>query len=231
MDSSRFDRFIATFGARTGRRMLLQGAAALGAAVFGGALVRDVAEARTLCRKNGSKCKKKGRKCKAKFCLATPFTIEARWSNANSDHDTYLFVPAEKASNDPSPWVASPWCTAAWSNCENDVHPFICISQDATGPGDEITTVRRLLSGKYEVWMELANGSAQGDLEVIVRNANGRVIRSWSSPGNPEPQIDLGWHVFDINGATHSIASVDKRVNAEFPWNHTETTNACPVVP
>ena len=60
---------------------------------------------KALCLSNGSHCEKAGKKCKAKHCLATPFTIEARWSNPASDHDTYLFVPHDLGSDVPSPYI------------------------------------------------------------------------------------------------------------------------------
>src|SRR4051812_21840583 len=66
----------------------------------------ELVEDKRLCRKNGGKCKKKGGKCKAQFCLAAPFTIEARWSNAASDHDTFLFVPNEEGNDDPFPHIS-----------------------------------------------------------------------------------------------------------------------------
>jgi hypothetical protein len=230
MNPSRFDWLIQTLGATTGRRTLLHGAAALGAAALAGGAHPDAAAAKILCRKNGSKCRKKSKKCQAKFCLKAPFTIEARWSNANSDHDTILFVPKKEGSNPPSPYIWS-GCTPAVTDCENEVYPFACVSKDALGPGDEITTVRRLLAGRYEYWIELWPEALRGELEVILRNGNGRTIRSWSSPENPDNQKQLGWHVFDIDGASRSITSVDTFVSAEFPWNHDPSSGVCPGVP
>jgi len=229
MDSSRFDWIIRSLGATTGRRTLIQGAAVFGTAVVGGAILPDVAEAKILCRKNGASCKKKSKKCRAEFCLKAPFTIEARWNSGN-DHDTILFVPNEEGSNDPSPYIWSA-CTPGVTDCEEEVYPYICVNKDALGPGDEITTVRRLLAGRYEHWIELWPEAPRDDLEVILRNASGRIVRSWSSPENSDDQKQLGWHVFDFDGASRRITSVNKFVNAEFPWNHNPSTGACPGVP
>jgi hypothetical protein len=238
MDPSRFDRLFRTLGTATGRRTLLQSAAALSAAVVSGTVLPDAAAAKRLCRKNGSKCKKKGKKCKAKFCLRapllqTPFTIEARWSNTETDHDTFLFVPDEEGTNKASPFIRFN-CNPGNSDCENDVYPFACVGFDATGPGDEITTVHRLLDGTYEYWIELDHPSPPADLEVILRNGNGSVVRSWSSPENANSQHDVGWHVFDLTiaGARHSITSVDELTDNTLPVGaHNPNTDVCPKVP
>jgi hypothetical protein len=221
MHRNRFDRLAAAFGAAASRRTLLQEAVALGAAAVGGALVDDVAAAKTLCRKNGARCKKKGKKCRAKYCLATPFTIEARWNSGN-DHDTVFFVPNKAGSNVPAPFIDY-GCGPITTDCEDDVYPFACVT------GNETTTVRRLLGGKYEYWIELLYSTPLGDVEVILRNANGRLVRSWSSPPNPNPGGELGWHVFDIDGASRSITSVDALINSDLPNGaHTPNTNVCP---
>jgi hypothetical protein len=235
MNRSRFDRLVQNLGAEIGRRTLLQGAAALGAVVAGRAVLHDVAEAKILCRKTGASCNKKSKRCKAEFCLKAPFTIEARWSNPSSDHDSFLFLPKMAGSNDPSPFISFHCNPGETNDCEDDVYPFICVSQDAAGPGDEITTVRRLLAGAYEYWIELAQSAPAGDLKVILRNANGRAVRSWSSPANPDADDEWGWHVFSIDGARRSIASVDTVVevnNSSFVnVVHTPNTNVCPGMP
>jgi hypothetical protein len=233
MNHSRFDDLVVTLSTASNRRTLIQGAAALGAAVVGGTVLPDAAAAKRLCRKDGTRCKK-GKKCRARYCLKTPFTIEARWSNADSDHDALLFVPNEKGSSDPAPYVFFD-CVPAFSDCENEVYPFTCVSQDAQGPGDEIMTVRRLLPGAYEYWIKLDKQSPRGDLDVILRNANGRVIRSWSSPANPDAANQLGWHVFNINGAARSISPVDKLTDLSIDplpgAAHDPNTNVCPGLP
>lgn len=224
MNGSRFDTW-------TRRRFGLAAGGFTVAALLGLAEAEDAA-AKTLCRKNGVKCKKKSKKCQPKFCLRAPFTIEARWSNDLSDHDTYLFVPGEAGSNDPSPWIAVD-CRPSTSHCEDAVHPFTCVNQDAQGPGNEITTVRRLLAGAYEYWIELDFPSPTGDVEVILRNANGRVMGSWSSPKNVLDKR-IGWHVFDLTiaGATRSITAVDEVTASALPFSaHSPATNACPWVP
>jgi hypothetical protein len=231
MDASRLDRIARRLGylnTATARRPLVQGAAALGAALAGASIWSEEAAAKkTLCRKNGSKCKKKSKKCKAKHCLTAPFTIEASWTNVNSDHDTYLFVPNEAGATLPSPLIVYT-CNPAMSDCEDDVYPFTCVSQDAAGPGDEVTTVRKLIAGTYEYWIELQNPSPAGDLTVTLRKATGKVVRSWSSPENGD-DLERGWHVFSINGSKRSITSVNLLIDAELPGGaHDPNTNVCP---
>lgn len=221
MNHIRFDRLVRALGSASSRRTLIRGAAALGPAVVGGAVLSDGAMAKTLCRKNGTKCKKNGKKCRAKFCLTTLFTIEARW-NSGKDHDVVLFVPRKAGSNDPSPYIDY-GCGPSTTDCGDDVYPFACVT------GNEITTVRRLLGGKYEYWIELLYSTPPADVEVILRNATGRVMRSWSSPANPNPGAELGWHVFDIDGSSRSITSVDVLIDSDLPNGaHSPNTNVCP---
>jgi hypothetical protein len=102
------------------------------------------------------------------------------------------------------------------------------VNKDAGGPGDEITTLTRLLAGMYEYWIELDHPAPAGDLTVDVRTANGRVLRSWSSPANPAfPQ--KGWHVFDIQGSARSLASVDQLTTEDLPGAaHAANEDVCP---
>src|SRR5688500_16240416 len=148
-------------------RALFQGAAALGVTLAGTALLPDEVAARKLCRKNGSRCKHESKRCKPRFCRVTssgsqappnpptppgpqpltiqaPFTIEAVWTSPR-DHDTYFFVPNETGANLPSPFIDYS-CNSSNTACETE-YPFVCVNQDATGPGDEITTVTQLLDG------------------------------------------------------------------------------------
>lgn len=229
MDADRFDRIARTlfsrFAGRIERRVLLRRAAALGAAPLGRVMLPKAAAAKTLCLKNGSRCKKKGKKCKAGNCLKTPFTIEARWSNPSSDHDTYVFVPNAPGASLPFPYFNY--------NCRSDdagdgqLEPFAYVSQDARGPGDEVTTVAFLLNGKYEYWMNIDSLAAAGELTVALRNPNGRVVRSWSSPANPSPA--RGWHVFDIQGDRKSITSFNRLIDEALPAGaHAVATRVCP---
>jgi hypothetical protein len=244
MDSHRFDqlaRRLASVFTATQRRTLLQGAAALGAALTGASVWSDETESRKkrkrrkrknkkrLCRKNGTTCNKKSKKCKANHCLNTPFTIEALWTNVITDHDTFVFVPNEAGVTLPSPWITSS-CNPASSNCELDLYPFICVSEDAQGPGDEVTTVRQLIPGTYEYWVELYTPSPAADLTVTLRRSNGKVVQSWSSPENGEGNPESGWHVFNIDGQTKSITSIDQLIDDILPDGaHTPNTNVCPM--
>jgi hypothetical protein len=248
IDSHQFDqlsRHLARVTALTPRRTLLQGAAALGTALGGSALWASASNARKknkrknknknknkrknerkkgLCRTNGTTCGKKSKSCQAQNCLNTPFTIEAVWTS-DSDHDTFVFVPNEAGGNLPSPFINFA-CNG--SGCELDVYPFICVSEDATGPGDEVTTVRQVIPGTYEYWIELESQIPAGDLTVTLRRSNGSVVQSWSSPENAS--IDQrGWHVFDINGQTKSITSFDQLIDDDLPEGaHDPNTNVCP---
>lgn len=180
---------------------------------------------KALCLRNGSHCKQKGKTCKAANCLQAPFTVEARWSTATSDHDTYVFMPNV-------PGAAFPFPFFSYTCKSNDagaglLEPFAFVSGDATGPGNEVTTVAFLLEGTYEYWIELAEFVPAGDLTVTLRNANGNVVRSWSSPANPSSE--RGWHVFDIQGQRKSVTSVNRLIDATLPFGaHAIATRVCP---
>jgi hypothetical protein len=239
VDGKAFDAAIRGLNSRVFRRTVSHSAAAgllgaLAARLPGTTEARKKrgrsAKAKQLCHKDGSRCKKKGKKCKAQFCLRAPFTIEARWSNADSDHDTFLFVPNEDGNADPFPHinVTDRACRGDGGN-DGSVYPFAFIDRDAQGPGNEITTVRSLLDGTYEYWIELAQPSAPGEVEVVLRNASGKVLRSLTSPENANPNNEIGWHVFDINGATRQVTSVDDVTDNTLPEiAHTENTKVCP---
>ena len=218
------------------RRGLLRGAAA---AAFGlaGARFPGLAAARNkkkrsrkkrngdLCLNNGSRCRTKGGSCQAGNCLQAPFTIEARWSNPSTDHDTYLFVPNAPGASLPFPLIDY-LCRSADTG-DGGLYPFAFVSRDAQGPGDEVTTVASLMKGKYEYWIELDASSPTGDLTVALRNKNGRVVRSWSSPAHASAEQG-GWHVFDIQGEHRSITSIDQLIDLPLPIAaHDDATDVC----
>ena len=65
-------------------------------------------------------------------------------------------------------------------------------------------------------------------LTVRLRDANGKVSGTWESPSNPSSTNELvGWHVFDINGATRSVTVFDDAGADPFDDAHPENTNAC----
>ena len=139
-------------------------------------------------------------------------------------------MPNEEGASLPAPYIDYT-CNPVDSPCADDVYPFICVSQDATGPGDEVTTVRSLIPGTYEYWIELYQSSPEGDLEVTLRNKGGNFIRSWISPANPNAASQIGWHVFDINGKTRSILSVDETIADSMPSGaHDPNTDVCPTI-
>ncbi len=238
MDANHFDRITRTVRSRltvsTRRRTLLRGAGALGAAVLGGAALLDSAAARKknrskkskgdLCLNNGSHCRTKSKKCKAGNCLQTPFSIEATWGNPSSQHDTFLFVPNAPGATLPFPYLDYGCHSGEVGG--GDLYPFAFVSQDAKGPGPEITFVAFLMDGKYEFWMQLDHPAPAGELTVTLRNPNGNVIRSWSSPENLTG--DRAWHVFDIQGERRSITSVNTAPGVDLPGiAHASSTMVC----
>jgi hypothetical protein len=237
MEKRRFDRLSRWLVRSESRRSTLRALGAgvlvsgLGGLGLGEALARKKKgkkKCKDCCLANGSQCNKTNSKCKAKHCLSTPFTIEAHWTNPGSDHDTYLFVPNQAGASLPAPFIDY-YCNASESACESDLYPFTCVSKDAAGPGDELTTVRKLLPGTYEYWIELNNSSPAGDLTVTLRRPNGSVVRSWSSPPNPSVADQIGWHVFDIGGKRGSIVSIDQTIAGDVPDGaHDPNTHVCP---
>jgi hypothetical protein len=199
------------------------------------------------CRANGSPCTKKSNRCTRSLCQRSstaalthtpdgggggaPLTIEAVWTE-DRDHDTFLFVPNEAGSTVPSPWIDYS-CNPADSGCEDNVYPFACVSQDATGPGNEITTVRTLLAGTYEYWIEVDFESPAGDITVNLKNIGGTVVRSWRSPPNPDRDLDgtsaqMGWHVFNFEGGTGAVTSVNETIDGHPVRAHNPSTEVCP---
>jgi len=177
-----------------------------------------------LCRPNGERCGNPGQTCNATFCLNAPLTIEAIWT-VPADHDSYLFVPPENAPTGPSPLIDYD-CDAASHTCE-DGHPFACASGDETSADSEVTTIFALLGGRYEYWIELNDSTAAGELMIVLREAGGRIVQQWANPANPAA-TDKSWHVFDINGSTASIASIDVLIDAQLPEGaHVPSTNVC----
>jgi hypothetical protein len=219
---------------------LVSGVGALGAAAVASVAFPGEAAAKKLCRKNGSRCKQKSKRCKARFCRATkpgsqsltiqePFTIEATWTSLR-DHDTYFFVPNEAGVRLPSPFIDYS-CNPNQTACET-AYPFACVSQDAMGPGDEITTVNQLLAGTYEYWLALYFLAPDSDVTVRLRDADDQVVASWSSPENPTDQVRIGWHVFDIDGVTGTVTSIDRRNDPALPGPpegvHDPNSDVCP---
>ena len=221
MEALHFDSLVKRLHTRRSALALASGLAAILAV-----LTHGETEAKDLCRKNGTRCKKESRRCKSKFCLKTPFTIEARWNSSSQDHDAILFVPNSPGNSDEFPFIDYA-CLAGDTN-DGQLYPFAFSSGDAQGPGDEVFTVRRLLADKYEFWARIHGPAAFGDLTVSLRNANGKVLRAWSSPPNPSGSTLLDWHVFDIKGASHSVTGSDETVTGLFSTVRADSTYVCP---
>ncbi|MFN8594437.1 MAG: hypothetical protein U0031_23545 [Thermomicrobiales bacterium] len=160
------------------------------------------------CGEDGRRCTQASSTCKAKNCLrgTAPFTVEARWSTLDSQHRTFLFVPNVARATKVSPYI-NDMCTAEASGCEQDVYPFTCVT-GSLDSGNETTTIRKTIPGTYEFWIETGPPRPKGDLVVTLRDAKG-VIRVWTNPLVQD--VDRkGWHVFDLDGKTGSVISIDE---------------------
>jgi hypothetical protein len=184
-----------------------------------------------LCLRDGQHCKKEGERCKRQFCLKPPFTIEASWESDKQDHDAIFFVPNEPGR----PPVSFPYidygCLAGDTN-QGTLYPFAYSSGDVNaGPGAETTTVQRWLAGTYEFWVRVHGPAADGDVTVQLRNAGGKVLRTWTSPPNPPGgNTLLSWHVFDLDGVAQSVIGVDQALDDDgsFDGIHPNATFICP---
>jgi hypothetical protein len=118
-------------------------------------------------------------------------------------------------------------CTQADSLCE-EKYPFACFDNDETQAGDEVTTIYELLPGKYEYVVGLVTATPAGAVIVVLKDADGRIVRRWASPANPT-QIQAAWHVFDIDGRDGRITAIDALIDGRTPQNvHEPDTNVCP---
>lgn len=218
-----------TFDAWTRRRFAAGAglaAALLGLTRFeGGAAKKKGKGKKKLCRPNGTRCGKPGKSCKKAFCLNGPFTIEANQNGASSPHDAYLFVPPENASTGPAPYLNFA-CNPGNSNGET-AYPFADIDQELPDAGDGVTTIYKLLPGRYEYWIQLKDNTAAGALTIVLRDNGGRVVRQWQNPANSSGN-QQAWHVFDIDGKQGTVASIDDQVDANLPSGvHNPYTFVC----
>jgi hypothetical protein len=232
MDQHRVAIVVRLLSAVPSRRDLLRGLAGTGLG-WGAAWLAAGGEAKrkgkpkpSLCKRDGTRCRREGNGCKAKFCLTAPFTIEARWAIDN-DHDTFLYLPPQNASTGPAPYI-NHYCNSTETTCPNrDTYPFACLNQDERFDGSEITMISKLLEGRYEYWFELQEHTAAGDVTVLLRDRDGRLVRKWSSPFNPSHE-DESWHVFDIDGKHGSVTAIDKLIDGEGYDVHGPSTDVCP---
>jgi hypothetical protein len=156
--------------------------------------------------------------------VTAPFRIEAIWSG-DPDYDTFLFVPRASAAASPGPFIKYD-CNPD-SDCDVE-YPFACVSQDATGPGNEITTVHQLLAGTYEYWIQVEALAPAGELTVqLVKD--GSVLATWYNPANPSGNQEIGWHVFNIDGATGQFTTAGETIDDTLPdAAHEEHEDVCP---
>lgn len=196
METERFAAWTRTIGAMLSRREVV----AAGLAAVGIERLRpDEVAAKPACKKSGKRCKGKQKGCKAKFCdtgLEAPFSIEAIWTNPATDHDTFLFVPNLPGNSFPSPHIDMT-CTSA-ATAGGTLYPFAFASGDTlAGPGSEITSVKKLVDGRYEYHLQLHGPSPAADVTVRVVK-KGKVVQSWS---NPASALEDHWRVFSLTVA------------------------------
>jgi hypothetical protein len=193
---------------------------------IGVAALLVAAAGETEARKRKRRKRKAGRQGddRCRECLVAPFTVTATWPD-DKDHDTYLFVPPRDDASGPSRYTDYT-CRPDNSLCAS-VHPFTCFTA-LTTPKGELTTVSQLFAGTYEYWIELDDGApAAGEVTIVARNGDGHVLGQWSSPAGQAAQR-IGWHVFDIDGGSGRITSVDTVVAARLPAAaHDPATKVC----
>ena len=122
-------------------------------------------------------------------------------------------MPEENASTGPGPYFNFT-CNEANSQCESK-YPFACITESNSAPGEGITTIYTLLPGTYEYWIQLHDQTDAMELKIVLRNKNGDVVREWRNQENQN--VDRGWHVFNIDGKTGSITSIDELADQTLP--------------
>jgi hypothetical protein len=219
MDARRFDSWTRGIGAPTSRRTLT----AIGLAAIAGGWSRPHAlAARLRCKKGGQPCKKKQKGCKPRNCtngLEAPLVIEANWTNSNTDHDTFLFVPNKQGNADPAPHIDMTCSSTKTAN--GSVYPFAFVSGDALGPGNEITTIKKLVDGRYEYHLQLDAQSPANDVTVRLMK-KGKALQIWRNPASPQEDH---WRVFSLtvqNGRAR-LETIDDIVDQPFPL-----TDVCP---
>ena len=134
-----------------------------------------------------------------------------------------FFVPNDLGAGLPFPFIDF----LCHSDSGTGMHyPFAFVSQDARGPGDEVTTITLLLNGTYEYWMELAGASPAeiyGDAAQRERPCPALLDQPGASTADQR-----GWHVFNIQGSTGSIISFDDLINDDLPTGaHDPNTDVC----
>lgn len=222
MDTNRFDgltRSLRNGLTRRGALGMLAGATLGQGAAAARKKKKPRKKCRNCCRASGSPCTKKNAACKPGLCPR--FTVTASW-DSDENHDTYLFVP-----NDEGASASFPFFDQFCNICEEDVYPFACVNQDAEGPGDEVTSIFKLLPGTYEYWLELDEGAPAGDATVTLRD-KGRLVFTSTNPANPSAENVSSWHVFNLRGSTGRFTEIDEVVENNLPRAaHSQNTYVC----
>ena len=230
MDQHCFDTLTRSVSGLRSRRTVLGGLVGAGLG-WGVARLPSSAEAKNrrkrkqaLCRQDGSPCRKPGNQCRQQYCLNAPFTIEAQWTQT-VDHATFLFVPSENATTGPAPYIDD-YCNPIDSSCDGDVYPFACVSHNARGPGDEITTIYQLLPGKYEYWIGIDDARPAGEVTAVLKDSGGRVVRQWTNPASATNR--RAWHVFDVDGHHGRVTAIDELISGGPPQQVNDpSTDVC----
>jgi hypothetical protein len=122
-------------------------------------------------------------------------------------------VPKQNPRTGPGPYLNFA-CNDTNPKC-GSAYPFACINGDDVGPGEGITTVHKLLAGRYEFWIQVRDDTPAGEIEITLRDTGGRVVETWT---NPDVSGDeRGWHVFDIDGKRGSITTIDALADQTLP--------------
>lgn len=234
MDQHQFVTVARSLTGLPSRRHLLHGLAGAGL-VLGVARWPEAAEAKKkrrpkrrtgLCRKNGSACARPGKTCQQRYCLNAPFTIEASWPE-QAGNAIVLFLPPQNATTGPAPYIHD-GCKPDEYDCEG-TYPFACLDGDAQSAGDEITTIHRLLPGRYEYWVDLYAPSPAGVVTVAIEAANGRDVRAWTNPSTAALDSSA-WRVFDVDGGDGRVIPVDALAEGPMPdAAHDPSTSLCAI--
>lgn len=87
-----------------------------------------------------------------------------------------------------------------------NAEPFANLDIDSFGFGPETITISQLKAGTYEYWVSVVDSPSYAGAQVKVFDSTG-LVAEFDGPTDERPT--LPWHVFDIDGATGNIISVN----------------------
>jgi hypothetical protein len=164
----------------------------------------------------------------AEIHVQPPFTIEQHRAAflANVDFGVTLFVPNAPGATFPHPWVDA--------TCESDdtldgvQYPFLFVSRNGPSGDERNTTVRHLLPGRYEYIVSLESQATNAnEVLVLLRDASGVVVQWWGNPTKAQNGPGV-WHVFDLEGATGRVVTINQSRVVLFDAAHLPETDVCP---